>query len=95
MMEEFDGSFLIRAFLIERECVYLVLKILKGLLQYICLKAFYALFLQVKMCTYLLMRKIGKHREQLVKMISEAVFLFSLANMADSVQFFQPLAVAT
>ena len=24
MIEEFDGSFLIRAFLIERECVYLV-----------------------------------------------------------------------
>ena len=45
---------------------------------------------------YLLMWKIGKHQEQLVKMISQAVFLFSLANMADSViQFFQPLAVAT
>ena len=64
---------------------------------HICLKAFYALFLQVKMCTYyLLMWKIGKHREQLVKMISEAVFLFSFSNMADSaIQFFQPLAVAT
>ena len=45
---------------------------------------------------YLLMWKIGKHREQLVKMISEAVFLFSFSNMADSaIQFFQPLAVAT
>ena len=41
------------------------------------------------------MWKIGKHREQLVKMISEAVFLFSFSNMADSaIQFFQPLAEA-
>ena len=42
------------------------------------------------------MWKIRKHRQQLVKIISKIAFLFSLANMTDSVgQFVQPSAVRT